>query len=128
MSLTYINKMIHYNFSRYDTPIERAFWSKSFLNAEPRNGPVFNALSSSEEARKEVVGELSKIIPSLPPLKDTSVKALCTAVAEIFRAEVTGDGLSRFTEAITRITDAKEEECRRSDLSEDNDWEKYIGN
>ena len=89
MSLTYINKMIHYKFSRYDTPIKRAFWSKSFLNAEPRNGctfPVFNALSSSEEAQKEVVGELSIIIPSVPPLKDTSVKTLYTAVAEKVRA------------------------------------------
>ena len=72
---------------------------------------LLKAISAKAAATKAVVKEMSEVIPSLSSVDLTSMEAAYAAITKNFKVDATKDGLSNFTEAVTRITDAKEAEC-----------------
>ena len=87
-------------------------WS---VYAETKHGctsDVLKAIAAKEAARKKVVRDMSAVIPSLSAIDTTSLETAYAGIAKKFKEDATKDGLSNFTEAVTRITDAKKAECR----------------
>ena len=61
-----------------------------------------------------MVGDICGLVPTLFTVAATSVKVAYAGITKKLKVEATEEGLSNFTEAVTRIADAKEAECASS--------------